>query len=82
MFQAYGLTTFCRWFVGFIFSYLSQISPITQSHAGAVIMHLLCDEVDTLHDWIDAEYGGYQYNVLRQSIIDLRQTKPRVPLCR
>lgn len=51
-----------------------------KSHAAAVIMHLLCDEVDTLHEYIDAEYNAPRYDTLRQSIIDLRQTKRLFPV--
>lgn len=51
-----------------------------KSHAAAVIMHLLCDEVDALNDWIMAEYGAHKYDVLRQSVIDLRQTKRLFPV--
>lgn len=51
-----------------------------KSHAVAVIMHLLCDEVNTLHEYIDAEYREPKYDLLRQSIIDLRQTKRLFPV--
>lgn len=51
-----------------------------KSHAAAVIMHLLCDNIDTLTDYINTEYGATKYDLLRQSIFDLRQAKRLFPV--
>lgn len=51
-----------------------------KSHAVAVIKHLLCDEVKDIQEYINVEYAAQQYDLLRQSIYDLRQTKRLFPV--
>lgn len=51
-----------------------------KSHAGAVIKHLLCDEVDEIHDYVDNEYKESQFDVLRQEIYSLRENKRLFPV--
>ena len=51
-----------------------------KSHAGAVIMHLLCDDVEDIRGWIDAEYGDKRYDELRGNLYNLRQQKRLLPV--
>lgn len=51
-----------------------------KSHAGAVIKHLLCDEVNEIRDYIDNEYREEEYDTLRQSIYTLRGKKRLFPV--
>lgn len=51
-----------------------------KSHAGAVIKHLLCDEVDDIRDYVDNEYKESQFDVLRQEIYSLRENKRLFPV--
>ncbi|MDR0895826.1 MAG: hypothetical protein LBN06_11100 [Prevotellaceae bacterium] len=51
-----------------------------KSHAAAVIKHLLCDEVDDIREYVDTEYAAQRYDMLRQSIYDIRKTKRLFPV--
>lgn len=51
-----------------------------KSHAGAVLKHLLCDEVDDIRQWVDDEYKEEQYNLLRKQIYDIRGKKRLLPV--
>lgn len=51
-----------------------------KSHAGAVIKHLLCDNVDCIRDYVDNEYKESQFDVLRQEIYSLREKKRLFPV--
>ena len=51
-----------------------------KSHAAAVIAHLLSDPVDEIQEWIDYEYKGPDYEVLKQSILKLRGEKQLLPV--
>lgn len=51
-----------------------------KSHAAAVIKHILCDEVSEIAEYINEEYAAPKYNVLRQSIFDLRTKKRLFPV--
>ena len=51
-----------------------------KSHAGAVIKHLLCDPVDEIRDYVEDEYKKPKYDVLRESLMKLRETKRLFPV--
>ena len=51
-----------------------------KSHAAAVIKHLLCDDVADIAEYVNDEYSDPKYNVLRQSIFDLRSKKRLFPV--
>ena len=51
-----------------------------KSHAAAVIKHLLCDEVDDIREYLDTEYASRQYDLLRQSVYDVRNCKRLFPV--
>lgn len=51
-----------------------------KSHAGAVIMHLLCDPVDQIADWLNEEYAESKYDVLRNDMFVLRKNKRLFPV--
>lgn len=51
-----------------------------KSHAGAVLKHLLCDEVKDIGDYVNEEYGEEKYNLLRNSILKLRESKRLFPV--
>lgn len=51
-----------------------------KSHAAAVIKHILCDEVSDIAGYVNEEYAAPKYNVLRQSIFDLRTKKRLFPV--
>lgn len=51
-----------------------------KSHAGAVIKHLLCDPVEDIKDYVDEEYHNPKYDVLRTSLMELRETKRLFPV--
>ena len=51
-----------------------------KSHAAAVIKHILCDEVSEIAEYVNEEYAAPKYNVLRQSIFDLRTKKRLFPV--
>lgn len=51
-----------------------------KSHAAAVIQHLLCDEVDHIREYLDTEYASRQYDLLRQSVYDVRSNKRLFPV--
>lgn len=51
-----------------------------KSHAAAVIKHILCDELSEIAEYVNEEYAAPKYNVLRQSIFDLRTKKRLFPV--
>lgn len=51
-----------------------------KSHAAAVIKHILCDEVSEIAEYINEEYADPKYNVLKQSVFDLRTKKRLFPV--
>ena len=51
-----------------------------KSHAGAVIMHLLCDTVDDIQEWLETEYKAAKYTALKSSIYHLREQKRLFPV--
>lgn len=50
-----------------------------KSHASAVIMHLLCDDVEAIKPFVDREYRDNEY--MRESILSLREKKRLMPVC-
>ena len=59
---------------------LIPISRFGKSHAGAVIMHLLCDTVDDIQEWLETEYKAAKYTALKSSIYHLREQKRLFPV--
>lgn len=51
-----------------------------KSHAGAVVKHLLCDEVDGIRDYIEREYKDDSLALLRSDIFNLRSKKRLFPV--
>lgn len=51
-----------------------------KSHAGAVLKHLLCDDVKDIVGYVNEEYGEEKYNLLRNSILKLRESKRLFPV--
>ena len=51
-----------------------------KSHAVAVITHLLSDPIDKIKEWVDYEYGGDKFKLIRESIYNLRQNKRLLPV--
>ena len=51
-----------------------------KSHGGAVLKHLLCDEVDEIRQWVEDEYKEEKYNLLRKQIYDIRGKKRLLPV--
>lgn len=51
-----------------------------KSHAGAVLKHLLCDNVEEIRQWVDEEYRDPQYDLLRKQIYGLREKKRLMPV--
>ncbi|MBP3716608.1 MAG: hypothetical protein J6I79_03805 [Paludibacteraceae bacterium] len=51
-----------------------------KSHAGSVIKHLLCDDLNDIRDYIEEEYSKPKYDVLKTELYELRQTKRLFPV--
>ncbi len=51
-----------------------------KSHAGAVIKHLLCDDVTEIVDYVNEEYKEPRYSMLRNDILQLRNDKKLFPV--
>lgn len=51
-----------------------------KSHAGAVIQHLLCDPIDDIREYVEDEYKKAKYDVLRNGLLQLRETKRLFPV--
>ncbi len=51
-----------------------------KSHAGAVLKHLLCDNVEEIRQWVEEEYRDPQYDLLRKQIFGLREKKRLMPV--
>lgn len=51
-----------------------------KSHAASVIKHVMCDPVEEIQQWVDIEYGDPKYNLLRQSLYDVRKNKRLFPI--
>lgn len=51
-----------------------------KSHAGAVLQHLLCDPVEEIDEYVQEEYKKEKYDILRNSLMQLRQDKRLFPV--
>ena len=51
-----------------------------KSHAGAVLKHLLCDEVEEIRQWVEDEYKDTLYDPIRKQIYGLREKKRLLPV--
>lgn len=51
-----------------------------KSHAGAVIMHLLCDPIEDVQEWLETEYKAPKYAALKSSVYHLRDQKMLFPV--
>jgi hypothetical protein len=51
-----------------------------KSHAAAVIKHLLCDPVSEILEYVNEEYANPNYDVLKNSIFNLRSKKRLFPV--
>lgn len=51
-----------------------------KSHAAAVVKHLLCDKVDRIRPWVEREYSGDKFQIIRDAIFSLRQKKRLLPV--
>lgn len=51
-----------------------------KSHAGAVIQHLLCDPIDAIREYVEDEYKKEKYDILRNSLLQLREKKRLFPI--
>ena len=51
-----------------------------KTHAVAVITHLLCDPVENIRGWVDYEYNGEKFKLIREQIYSLRNNKRLLPV--
>ena len=51
-----------------------------KTHAGAVLKHLLCDDVSAIEEWLREEYKLPKFEGLCQSVFDLRKKKRLFPV--
>ena len=51
-----------------------------KSHAGAVLKHILCDELLEIQKYIDDEYRDEEFAMLKNQIVNLRQEKRLFPV--
>lgn len=51
-----------------------------KSHAGAVLKHLLCDSIDKITEYVDEEYHDSKYDLLRNSLKNLRHDTRLFPV--
>lgn len=51
-----------------------------KSHASAVIKHLLCDSDNDVQEYIEQEFAGDKYAILRNSLYDLRSNTRLFPV--
>lgn len=51
-----------------------------KSHAGAVLKHLLCDSIDKITEYVDEEYHDSKYDLLRNSLMNLRHDTRLFPI--
>ena len=51
-----------------------------KSHAGAVIKHLLCDNIVDIQDYVNEEFADHKYDVLRSDIFSVRKDKRLFPI--
>lgn len=51
-----------------------------KSHAGAVLKHLFCDPVEEITEYVEEEYKKDKYQLLRSSLLGVRQQKRLFPV--
>lgn len=51
-----------------------------KSHASAVIKHLLCDSDEDVQEYVEQEFAGDKYAILRNSLYDLRSNTRLFPV--
>lgn len=51
-----------------------------KSHASAVIKHLLCDSDEDVQEYVEQEFAGDKYAILRNSLYDLRANTRLFPV--
>lgn len=51
-----------------------------KTHAGAVLKHLLCDDISAIEEWLLGEYKLPKFEGLCQSVFDLRKKKRLFPV--
>lgn len=51
-----------------------------KSHATAVIKHLLCDPADEIKEYVDDEFAGDKYAILRQQLLSVRKNTRLFPV--
>ena len=51
-----------------------------KSHASAVIKHLLCDSNEDVQEYVEQEFAGDKYAILRNSLYDLRANTRLFPV--
>lgn len=51
-----------------------------KSHAGAVLQHLLCDPIEDIREYVEDEFSKSQYDLLRTSLLTLREDKRLFPV--
>lgn len=51
-----------------------------KSHAAAVIKHLLCDPLDEIREYVNEEFAGTKYEILKDSLLSLRENLRLFPV--
>lgn len=51
-----------------------------KSHAGAVLKHLFCDPIEDIREYVEDEYKKSKYDVLRNSVLQVREQKRLFPV--
>ena len=51
-----------------------------KSHAAAVIKHLLCDPADEIEEYVNEEFAGDKYAILRQQLFSVRKNTRLFPV--